>query len=273
MISKQHNLSITRQCRLLSIHRSGVYYQPAPVSRVNLEIMRAIDETHLKRPYLGVIRITDELKLQSYCINRKRVYRLMKLMGITAIYPKPRLTEVNPDHKIYPYLLRNINIDRPNQVWATDITYIPMAKGFIYLTVVMDWFSRKVLSWRLSNSMDTYFCIDALSEAIDSFGCPDIFNSDQGSQFTSLAFTAVLKDHKISISMDGKGAWRDNVFVERLWRSIKYEEVYLNCYETIADAKVGISLWIKYYNSQRRHQTLGTTPNLMYTETSHKKAA
>ena len=273
MVSKQHNLSIVKQCRVLDIHRSGLYYQPAPESTTNLQIMRTIDEIHLKRPFLGVIRITDELKDYDWLVNHKRVYRLMKLMGIMAIYPKPKLSEANPDHKIYPYLLRNLVINRPNQVWATDITYIPMDKGFIYLTVIMDWYSRKVLSYRLSNSMDVSFCVDALEEAIYHFGCPEIFNSDQGSQFTSINFTQVLKDHAIQISMDGKGAWRDNVFVERLWRSVKYEEVYLNCYQTIADAKTRIGRWIEYYNNQRKHQTLGTTPALMYTENSLKKAA
>jgi len=273
MIDKQKQLSIVKQCRLLYIHRSGVYYQPAKHSKLNLKIMKAIDKIHLKRPFLGVIRITDELEHYGYFINHKRIYRLMKLMGITAIYPKPKLSKANPKNKIYPYLLRHLNIDRPNQVWATDITYIPMAKGFIYLTVIMDWYSRKILAWRLSNSLDTHFCIDALKEAIHYFGCPDIFNTDQGSQFTSLAFTGVLKGKKIRISMDGRGAWRDNVFVERLWRSVKYEEVYLNCYETIADAKTGISRWVEYYNKQRKHQTLGTTPNLMYTQDSLKQAA
>ena len=273
MINKEHNLSIVKQCRALKIHRSSVYYTPASESQINLEIMGKIDELHLDKPFLGVRRLTDELLADGYLINHKRVYRLMKLMGIMAIYPKPKLSEINPEHKIYPYLLRNLNIDRANQVWATDITYIPMAKGFIYLVVIMDWYSRKILSWRLSNSMDVSFCVDALEEAIYHFGCPEIFNTDQGSQFTSKDFTQVLKGHNIQISMDGKGAWRDNVFVERLWRSVKYEEVYLNCYQTIGDAKTGIGKWIKYYNNLRIHQTLGTTPALMYTENSLKQAA
>ena len=264
---------MVKQCRVLNIHRSGVYYQGATESPFNLDMMRIIDKIHLKQSFLGVRRITDELEGFGYFVNHKRVYRLMKLMGIMAIYPKPRLSQVNPEHKIFPYLLRNLTINRPNQVWATDITYIPMAKGFIYLTVIMDWYSRKILSYRLSNSMDSSFCVDALEEAIYHFGCPEIFNSDQGSQFTSMSFTQVLKDHCIRISMDGKGAWRDNVFVERLWRSVKYEEVYLNCYQTIADAKTGIGRWIEYYNNRRKHQTLGTTPTLMYTENSLKQAA
>lgn len=264
---------MVKQCQALGIHRSSVYYQTASEPTINLEIMRCMDELHINRPFLGSRRLTDELESFNHFVNHKRVYRLMKLMGIAAIYPKPRLSEANPMHKIYPYLLRNLAIDRPNQVWATDITYIPMAKGFIYLVAVMDWYSRKVLSWRLSNSMDVSFCIDALEEAIYHFGCPDIFNSDQGSQFTSQEFTKVLKDNDIQISMDGKGAWRDNVFIERLWRSVKYEEVYLNCYQSITEAKTGIGNWIEYYNNQRKHQTLGTTPALMYTENSLKQAA
>lgn len=273
MINKQHKLSVVKQCQVLGINRSGVYYQSTSESSINLEIMRCIDEIHLNRPFLGARRITDELEEHSYFVNHKRVSRLMKLMGIMAIYPKPKLSEINSMHKIYPYLLRNLSIDRPNQVWATDITYIPMEKGFIYLVAVIDWYSRKVLSWRLSNSIDVSFCVDALEEAIYHFGCPEIFNSDQGSQFTSQDFTKVLKDNDIQISMDGRGAWRDNVFVERLWRSVKYEEVYLNCYQSMSDAKKGIGCWIEYYNNNRKHQTLGTTPTLMYTENSLKQAA
>lgn len=273
MIDKQDPLSIVRQCYALDIHRSGVYYQAAQESTDNIKLMKLIDQIHLKRPFLGVIRITEELEVYRWYVNHKRVYRLMKLMGITAIYPKPRLSSTNPEHKIYPYLLRNLDVNRSNQVWATDITYIPMAKGFIYLTVIMDWYSRKILSYKLSNSMDVSFCVDALEKAIYHFGCPEIFNSDQGSQFTSKNFTDVLKDHDVRISMDGKGAWRDNVFVERLWRSLKYEEVYLNCYQSINDAKKGIDRWIEYYNNQRKHQTIGTTPALMYTENSLQKAA
>lgn len=273
MIDKKHPLSIVRQCKALGIHRSGVYYQAAQESSDNLQLMKLIGQIHLKRPFLGVIRITEELEDYGWFVNHKRVYRLMKLMGITAIYPKPKLSSVNPEHKVYPYLLRNLNINRPNQVWATDITYIPMAKGFIYLTVIMDWYSRKILSYKLSNSMDVSFCVDALEQAIYRFGCPEIFNSDQGSQFTSKDFTQVLKDHDIRISMDGKGAWRDNVFVERLWRSIKYEEVYLSSYQSINEAKNGIGRWIEYYNNHRKHQTLGMTPDLMYTENCLQKAA
>ena len=266
MIKRNHQLSIVRQCRLLDVNRSGYYYQPVKQSDDELALMRAIDEIHLKHPYFGVRRITDTLQDKPYSlvVNRKHVHRLMRLMGIQAIYPKVRTTTPNPAHKIYPYLLRNLSIERSNQVWATDISYIPMAKGFAYLTVIMDWHSRKILSWRLSNTMDTAFCVDALEEALHYYGKPEIFNSDQGSQFTSEAFTGVLKEADIRISMDGKGAWRDNVFVERFWRSVKYEEVYLNAYESIAEARKHISDWIQFYNQQRKHQTLKCTPDQRY---------
>ena len=188
----------------------------------------------------------------------------MRKMGIEAVYPKPNLSKANIEHKIYPYLLRNLSIDKPNHVWASDITYIPMNRGFVYLTVIMDWFSRKILSWRLSNSLDSRFCVDALEEALYHYGAPEIFNTDQGSQYTSEAFTDVLKGHEIRISMDGKGAWRDNVFVERLWRSVKYEEVYLNAYDSMQEAKTRLCIWIDYYNRERKHQTLETTPDQKY---------
>jgi putative transposase len=264
MIKKNETLSIVRQCRLLNLNRSGLYYKPVEPCEEEHEIKRLIDVVYTSRPFLGARRITDALQGVNYRINHKRVERLMQEMGIQAIYPKPNTSKRNTKHKVYPYLLRSLNIDRPNQVWATDVTYIPMNKGFIYLTVIMDWYSRKVLSWRLSNSMDVSFCIDALEEALHYYGKPDIFNSDQGSQYTSEAFTAILKDHDIRISMDGKGAWRDNVFVERLWRSVKYEEVYLNAYESMKEAKDGIGQWIEFYNRERKHQTLGMTPDMMY---------
>lgn len=257
----------------MNINRSNIYYLPAGEKEENLQVMKLIDKIHLKRPFYGVRRIKNDLHDFGYIVNRKKITRLMKLMGIEALYPKPRLSLVNKAHKIYPYMLKNLTIDRPNQVWATDITYIPMAKGFVYLTVIMDWYSRKILSWRLSNSMDASFCIDTLEEAIDYYGKPEIFNTDQGSQYTSDDFTSVLKNNEINISMDGKGAWRDNVFVERLWRSVKYEEVYLNAYDSMTEAKTGIKNWIMFYNSQRIHQTLGTTPNVMYDEFSQKLAA
>ena len=267
MIQKIHPLSKLRRCELLNISRWSIYYQPKSISDTDQTLMKLIDETHTAKSFLGSRRIVDSLADDhNQVVNRKRVSRLMKVMGVQAIYPKPRTTQSNPQHKVYPYLLRNMNIDQSNQVWATDITYIPMAKGFIYLTVIMDWYSRKVLSWRLSNSMDTSFCIDALEEAIYRYGRPIIFNTDQGSQYTNEAFTQVLKDNDIRISMDGKGAWRDNVFVERLWRSVKYEEVYLNAYESMSEAKQSLQKYFKFYNQNRKHQTLKAKPDQVYYE-------
>jgi putative transposase len=266
MINKDNDLPITRQCELLSLNRSTVYYRLQDVSEMDLKLMRRIDEMHLKRPFYGSRRIRDWLQDEGHDINRKRVQRFMRQMGIRALYPKPRTSKPGKGHKIYPYLLRDLVIDRPNQVWATDISYIPMAKGFVYLVAVIDWYSRKVLSWRLSNSMDTDFCVDALEEALGRYGCPDIFNTDQGAQFTSEAFTDVLKEAGIDISMDGKGRWIDNVFVERLWRSVKYEEVYLKAYETVAEARAGIDTYFQFYNSERRHQSMNRqTPDQVYT--------
>ena len=273
MIKKDNPLSIVRQCRLFDLNRSGLYYKPAVPSDEEYEIKRLIDVIHTKRPFLGSRRITDALQGVNYRINHKRVERFMKEMGIQAIYPKPNTSKPNAKHKIYPYLLRNLKIDKPSQVWATDITYIPMPKGFAYLTVIMDWYSRKVLSWRLSNSIDTSFCIDALEEALHRHGKPEIFNSDQGSQYTGKEFTGVLKSNDIRISMDGKGAWRDNVFVERLWRSVKYEEVYLNAYESMKEAKDGIGQWIEFYNRERKHQSLGMAPDMMYGSSNDLKLA
>lgn len=273
MVSKKNKLSIVKQCRLLKVNRSSVYHRAAPPPDDDLKLMRLIDQIHLSRPYLGVRRITDSLRDSGEATNHKRVYRLMKQMGIQAIYPKPNTSKKHPKNKIYPYLLRGLTINRPNHVWATDITYVPMSSGFVYLTVIMDWYSRKVLSWRLSNSMDSQFCVDAIEEAIHHYGKPAIFNSDQGSQFTSDIFTQVLKQNDIKISMDGKAAWRDNVFVERLWRSIKYEEIYLNAYDSVTEAKAGIKAWLNFYNEERKHQTLGTTPSLMYDNLSGQLAA
>ena len=266
MINRDADLPITRQCELLSLNRSTVYYQLQDVSEMDLKLMRRIDEMHLKRPFYGSRRIRDWLQDEGYDVNRKRVQRLMRQMGIRALYPKPRTSKPGKGHKIYPYLLRDLVIDRPNQVWATDITYIPMAKGFVYLVAVIDWYSRKVLSWRLSNSMESDFCVDALEEALSRYECPDIFNTDQGAQFTSEAFTDTLKEAGIDISMDGKGRWIDNVFVERLWRSVKYEEVYLKAYETVAQARTGIGTYFQFYNSERRHQGMNRhTPDQVYT--------
>jgi len=228
--------------------------------------MKLIDRIHTDQPFLGSRRIVDALADHGQLVNRKRVSRLMRLMGIQAIHPGPRTTQPNPQHKIYPYLLRNLNIDQANQVWASDITYLPMETGFIYLTVIMDWFSRKVLSWRLSNSLDSSFCVDALEEAIHRYGKPEIFNTDQGSQYTGDAFIEMIKNNEIRISMDGKGAWRDNVFVERLWRSVIYEEVYLNAYDSMADAKQSLKKYFEFYNQCRKHQTLKATPDRVYYE-------
>ena len=266
MIKETHRLPRTRRCQLLGISRSSSYYQPQVVSGSDQKLMRLIDKIHLKRPYLGSRRVVDALAEHGNKTDRKCVQRLMRLMGIQAIHPGPKTSKRHPQHKIYPYLLRNLDINRANQVWASDITYIPMASGFLYLTVIMDWYSRKVLSWRVSNSMDASFCIDALEEAIYRYGTPDIFNTDQGSQYTSEAFTKVLKNQGIDISMDGKGAWRDNVFVERLWRSVKYEEVYLNAYESVAQARQSLAKYFQFYNKNRKHQTLKATPDQVYYE-------
>jgi len=267
MIQTDHPLPKTRRCKLLNFPRSSSYYQPKSISEIDQALMKLIDQIHTNKPFLGSRRIVNALDDDyNQQVNRKRVARLMKLMGIYAIYPRPKTTQANPQHKVSPYLLRNLNIDQANQVWTSDITYIPMAKGFIYLTVIMDWYSRKVLSWRLSNSMDSSFCIDALEEAIHHYGKPEIFNTDQGSQYTSQAFIQVLKNNDIRISMDGKGAWRDNVFVERLWRSVKYEEVYLNAYESMTDAKQSLKKYFEFYNQKRKHQTLKAKPDEVYYE-------
>lgn len=236
--------------------------------------MALVDRCHLKHPFYGSRRIRDWLEDQGHPINRKRVQRLMRTMGLVALYPKRNLSLANQAHKVYPYLLRNLVIDRPNQVWATDITFIPMAHGFVYLVAVMDWYSRRVLSWRLSNTLDTSFCVEALEEAIENHGVPEIFNTDQGSQFTSDDFTGVLKRHEISISMDGKGRWVDNVFVERLWRSVKYEEVYLKAYDGIKSAKASLGKYFAFYNTERRHQSLDRqTPDQVYYENAIRKVA
>jgi len=265
MIDRSHTLPVTRQCQLLNLSRSSVYYRPAGVSDEDLQLMLRIDEMHLKRPFYGSRRIRDWLQDEGFPVNRKRVQRLMRQMGITALYPKANTSRPGKGHKIYPYLLRGLEIDRPNQVWAADICYVPMARGFVYVVAIMDWYSRKVLAWRVSNTMDTDFCVEALEEAIRRYGTPEIFNTDQGAQFTSEAFTGALKAAGIRISMDGKGRWVDNVFVERLWRSLKYEEVYLKAYETVAQARQGIGNYFRFYNRERRHQGLDRqTPDQVY---------
>ena len=266
MVQSDHKkLSVVRQCGLLGISRSGLYYTPAGESALTLALMQEIDRAFTEWPFLGVRQMRDYLVLLGYGVGKKRVRRLMRLMGLMAVYQKPKTSTPHPEHARYPYLLRNLAVTRANQVWCADITYIPMRKGFLYLVAVMDWHSRKVLSWRLSNTMDTDFCVSALEEALAKYGKPDIFNTDQGSQFTSFAFTNVLQENGIRISMDGRGRWLDNVFIERLWRSLKYENVYLNAYETGSEARAGIGRWIDFYNRLRPHSTLGgITPSMCY---------
>jgi putative transposase len=258
-------LPISYQCRLLAVSRSSVYRRPAEISEEDHAIMALIDRQYLARPYYGSRRIAAWLATQGYRVNRKRVQRLMRLMRLVAIYQRPNTSKAAAAHKVYPYLLGGLAIERVNQVWCSDVTYIPMAKGFLYLVVIMDWVSRAVLAWRLSNTLGADFCVEALEEALSRYGRPEIFNTDQGSQFTSDDFTGTLKDHGITISMDGKGRCMDNIFVERLWRSLKYEEVYLHAYATVAEAKAGIGAWLSFYNEERQHQSLGyRTPRQIY---------
>ena len=257
MIDRSHGLPITRQAEALAISRGSVYYQPRPVSEEDLALMRIIDELHLECPYAGSRMLRDLLRLMGIRVGRRRVRTLMRRMGIEALYRKPNTSRKHPQNPVYPYLLRHLKIERPNQVWAMDITYIPMARGFIYLAAVVEWYSRRVLSWRVSITMDVQFCLDAVQEAIDRYGLPEIFNTDQGSQFTSLAFTELLKAHGIRISMDGKGSWPDNVFVERLWRWVKYEEVYLHAYDKVSGSRNGIGRYFDLCNRRRPHCALG----------------
>ncbi len=266
MVDLHHpRLSIARHCSLVSISRSSFYYEGKGESRLNLALMRLIDEQFLETPWYGSRQMARHLRRLGYPVGRKRARRLMRLMGLQAIYQAPRTSDPHPDHRIYPYLLRGLVIDRANQVWCTDITYIPMRRGFLYLVAIMDWWSRKVLAWRLSNTMEVDFCVEALEAALARHGKPEICNSDQGSQFTSLAFTQVLKDAGVKISMDGKGRWMDNVMIERLWRSLKYECVYLQAFETGSQARTGIGGWIDYYNTSRPHSVFdGRTPEEVY---------
>ena len=274
MIDHGHDLPIARQAKVLSISRSAVYYKPRPTSPADLAVMRRIDELHLNYPFAGSRMLRDMLAREGVSIGRPHVARLMKRMGIEAIYRRPNTSKPKPGHKIYPYLLRGVKVGRPNQAWAMDITYIPMARGFVYLAAVVDWFSRRVLSWRLSITMEAAFCVEALEEAIAKHGRPDIFNTDQGSQFTSEAFTGVLIKHGVAISMDGKGSWRDNVFVERLWKSVKYEEVYLRAYDSVAEARASLGRYLNFYNSQRPHSSLDRkTPDEAYFTASPMAAA
>ena len=265
MIDRQHDLSITKQAEALGISRSSVYYLPRPVPVADLALMRRMDELHLDLPFAGSRMLRDLLAAEGAKIGRRHVATLMKRMGIEAIYRRPNTSKPAPGHKVYPYLLRDLPVTRPDQVWAMDLTYIPMKCGFVYLAAVIDWFSRRVLAWRLSITMEAAFCVETLEEALARHGRPEIFDTDQGSQFTSEAFTGVLTRNKIAISMDGKGAWRDNIFVERLWRSVKYEEVYLRAYDTVAEARASIGRYLSFYNTRRPHSSLDRqTPDRAY---------
>jgi putative transposase len=275
MIDRSHDLPIAKQAKALGISRGSVYSLPRPVPPADLAMMRRIDELHVNYPFAGSRMLRDLLALEGIKTGRLHVATLMKRMAIEAIYRKPNTSKPAPGHKIYPYLLRNLPVTKPDQVWATDISYIPMQKGFVYLVAVVDWFSRRVLAWRVSISMEAEFCIEVLEEALAKHGKPEIFNTDQGSQFTSAEFTGVLKKSGIAISMDGKGSWRDNVFVERLWRSVKYEEVYLRAYDTVSEARTSIGSYLDFYNSGRPHSSLDRqTPDQAYfNRTPHAAAA
>jgi putative transposase len=265
MIDREHELPLLRQAVLVGLSRGAIYYQPRPLPERDLHLMRRIDELHMEHPFAGSRMLRDLLHAEGHTVGRRHVATLMKRMGIEAIYRRKNTSQPNPQHSVYPYLLRGLQIDRPNQVWATDITYIPMARGFVYLVAVIDWYTRKVLSWRLSNTLTTDFCVEALEEALAKYGTPEIFNTDQGCQFTSLEFTGVLTQHGIRISMDGKGRWRDNVFVERLWKSVKYEEVYLRAYDTLSAARSGLARYFQFYNTRRPHTALDRrTPDEVY---------
>ncbi len=266
MVEPAHDgLSIAAQCRLLSISRSSYYYAPVPESEETLALMRVIDAAFLDMPWYGSRQMVRHLRRLGHDVGRRRVRRLMTKMGLSPIYQRPRTSDPHPQHRVYPYLLRKLEIERSNHVWCADITYIPMRRGFLYLVAIMDWATRKVLAWKLSNTMDAGFCVEALKEALSRFGKPEIFNTDQGSQFTGFDFISVLKDAEIRISMDGRGRWMDNVFIERLWRSLKYECVYLYAFETGSELRVGVGRWITYYNTQRPHSSLaGRTPAEAY---------
>jgi putative transposase len=268
MIDKAHPLPVTRQARILDLSRSSLYCQPVGTSDEDLALMAAIDKIHLELPFYGARRIKDELYARALVVGREHTSTLMRRMGITALYPKRRLSEPHPGHRVYPYLLRGKKITRAGQVWCADVTYLPMARGFCYLVAVMDWASRRVLSWRLSNTLNASFCTEALEEALRRYDAPEIFNTDQGSQFTSEGFTGLLGAHGVAISMDGRGRWMDNIFIERLWRSVKYEEVYLKGYESIPEARKELAAYFDFYNTRRRHQGLeGRTPDEVYWST------
>jgi len=259
------SLSMRRQCELLGVNRSSLYYEPVGQDAEELALMRRMDETHLEHPFFGSRMMMHTLKGEGQTINRKRVQRLMRLMGLESTAPKPKTSKPAPEHAVFPYLLRKLKISRVNQVWAADITYIPMARGFVFLVAIIDWYSRRVLAWRLSNTLETTFCVEALHEALAHYGQPEIFNTDQGAQFTDQDFTSVLLDRSIKVSMDGKGRYLDNIFVERLWRSLKYEEVYLNAYDSVHEARLGIDRYMHFFNDKRPHQALGyQTPVSFY---------
>jgi putative transposase len=265
MITSQHPLPVTRQCQLLALSRSSVYYAARPVPAATLALMRQLDELHLEYPFAGSRMLRDLLRLRGVVVGRKHVATLMRRMGIAALYRHPRTTQPHPGHQVFPYLLRDREITLPNQVWAMDLTYLPMRHGFLYLVAVLDWATRRVLAWRLSNTLTTDCCLEALEAAIQAHGCPGILNTDQGSQFTSTAFVACVQQHGIQFSMDGKGAWRDNLFVERLWKSVKYEEVYLHAYDTVHEAHQGLTRYFTFYNGGRPHSALdGRTPDMVY---------
>jgi putative transposase len=265
MIDRSHGLPLLRQAEVLQLSRSNLYYDPRPVPAADLAAMRRIDELHLDHPFAGSRMMRDLLRGEGVAIGRERVASMMRRMGIEALYRRPSTSTPAPGHKIYPYLLRGLDVVRPNQVWAMDITYIPMAHGFVYLAAVLDWFSRRVLSWRVSITLEVEFCLEAVEEAFARHGRPDIFNTDQGSQFTSADFTGLLLRNAIAVSMDGRGAWRDNVFIERLWRSVKYEEVYLRAYDSVGEARVSIGRYLEFYNRKRPHSSLGArTPDQAY---------
>ena len=265
MIDRQHALPVTQQCQLLALARSSVYAVPQPIAAGDLALMRQLDELHLQHPFAGSRMLRDLLRLEGVHVGRKHVATLMRRMGITALYQHPRTTRPHPGHTVFPYLLREREITAPNQVWAMDITYLPMRRGFVYLVAVLDWATRRVLAWRLSNSMTVDFCLDALEAAIRDYGSPGILNTDQGSQFTGTAIVGLVQQHGISLSMDGKGAWRDNLFIERLWKSVKYEEVYLHAYDSVTEAQCGLACYFTFYNQGRPHTALdGQTPDMVY---------
>jgi putative transposase len=273
MIGPSEPLSISSQCRLLDISRSSFYYKPKPMKKEDLELMRLIDEQFLKTPTWGSRSMRNYLRRLGYKINRKRVQRLMRIMGLEPIYPKPRTSRPHPDHKVYPYLLRDLTINRPNQVWTSDITYIPMRRGFMYLVAVMDWYSRKILSFRVSNTLDSEFCIEAMEEALLRYGKPEIFNTDQGSQFTSRGFVGVLESHGIQVSMDGRGRAQDNIFIERLWWTLKYHYIYLHAFDSGSELRQGLRQWVDFYNQERPHQALDNlTPDEVYYNLPHPLA-